>query len=750
MENNPQNLLEEFSHNVASEGVREDQAYTPNHEAVYSPPPEASQLDVNGLLEAISDDEVAEVLDQHAADKLPISPLPPSPLSSDHMPSGQVLTQHPPSGLNRPSPTHSESGLSTTSRRDRPLVPWPEDVYRDRDYWSQPPNYNRGAKRTRELADSANKRPRPAEAAGAPPRGWRSPTRLTPVGSTPVHTPTNSRDPRGSGHRRGPLEQLRSALNGPAHIPLYTDRDIRHSSRDYSRQGSRRDTFTSPSRSYRQHYHRHDSDGRNSAFSSRPAHYKDHYISPSVASTPVRDERPYTPNGELGYRQLHTHRSLFDHGIGVMRSSSSTPTSGDVGRRRTDYWSDTGSYHHRDPRLQRERHSSGASRAAPRSAPGDTAHPLNTNVQTPGAPVAAAGVLGAVAAAHSTTPAAAPPQPVHTTPAAAPPQTAAAPAQPGAAPAQPGANITHTGPHTIQQQPTDNQADSQANGDTGTAQNTAQEQPAVAVTGNPSLIDEVEKPKKDPLDEEGPEVKENLRSLIDAIYKFPMSKVKTAELYKSLPRPKNLDVLHKTRINELVEGKLDPRGKARDKTLESVQWGLQFAARPLVQLLQHVDSDESVNKRLIIQRVVDTLKLTARASSKLNRVRKSNLKQNLKGAAKSLVSEDDYRGFQYLLGDNFKEELQKRKKLEEVVDECVVSSSYKGYNKSTTNRGNGKRGRSRGRSHNGNSNKHQQSYSNNKRHNRNNSSNSSHQSSHKHKRGGSKNNHQRRKEHRQD
>ena len=231
-------------------------------------------------------------------------------------------------------------------------------------------------------------------------------------------------------------------------------------------------------------------------------------------------------------------------------------------------------------------------------------------------------------------------------------------------------------------------------------------------------------PEKAPLDAVGPEVATNVKKLIDAIYQYPIAKDGTAELYDSLPRPSNLEVLHKTRVNQELLEVMGEKAIARDTSLSSIQWALQFAARPQVKLLELLDSGAQLQPAQVVDQLVQTLKLLAKASVKINNLRRTNIRYNVKGPANALTREGTDQGFALLLGENFREEVTSRKKLAETLQDVVVPHTQQRGRGNQSGRGNSRRGSSRSRGkNNGQSRQSHNNHHQNNPHNNNNPNN---------------------------
>jgi hypothetical protein len=217
-----------------------------------------------------------------------------------------------------------------------------------------------------------------------------------------------------------------------------------------------------------------------------------------------------------------------------------------------------------------------------------------------------------------------------------------------------------------------------------------------------SPLDAVAIPKTEPMDKVGISVRPKVKNIIDGIYHNPLTKALTAEIYERYPRPENLNVLHKTRINEEVLEELDaPKINIRAKTVSrdapynSMQWCLQFAVRPLIGVLQHIDEGQS-DPEFVAKELCTAIKLISRTSWRLNDMRRAFLKQNVGGPVLALTRENNTQGFEFLLGDNLREEVLSRTKVHETFKDLVIPLGGANYNKNR-NQGNSRAGHARGR-----------------------------------------------------
>ena len=219
-------------------------------------------------------------------------------------------------------------------------------------------------------------------------------------------------------------------------------------------------------------------------------------------------------------------------------------------------------------------------------------------------------------------------------------------------------------------------------------------------------------PSTEPMDAESAPVRAKLKTVIDTIYLNPLPKEKLAELYKDYPRPTNIQVLHKTRLNDDVRRALMARSResvvARDDQLRSLQWSLQFAARPILQLLDHVsDGNVTLDPKYVVRKAVDSLKLIAKASWKQNDARRYNVYAGLKGTGLEVAQEhQNHTNFEFLLGTNPREQIAARQKEDETLRD-VVAGPRPGGNK--PRQGNSRGGQARGRHNNNQGGRQQQS-----------------------------------------
>ena len=214
-----------------------------------------------------------------------------------------------------------------------------------------------------------------------------------------------------------------------------------------------------------------------------------------------------------------------------------------------------------------------------------------------------------------------------------------------------------------------------------------------------SPLDAIDVSRPEPLDKTTGEARPRVKALIDNIYAVPLTKEATAAIYDNYPRPRNLETLHKTRINQEILDEWELSGKTqavpRDAPNRSLQWNMQFAARPLVQILNDIDAKpKEVDARRTAFLIGDTLKLLARASWMLNNSRREVLKPSLSGPTASLAKEVNTQGFQFLLGDNLREEVAARSKVHDTFKDMIKTVPHKSKKQ---DQGNSYNGHSRGR-----------------------------------------------------
>ena len=98
---------------------------------------------------------------------------------------------------------------------------------------------------------------------------------------------------------------------------------------------------------------------------------------------------------------------------------------------------------------------------------------------------------------------------------------------------------------------------------------------------------EFEKYKVDPptqWDPPGPEVTEQTKDFITSAWTHYLGSAKADVLFKEFPRPENLPVIRKTALNEEIKKDL----KSSDDELASILYANQFAATPLIRLMDEM------------------------------------------------------------------------------------------------------------------------------------------------------------------
>ena len=211
---------------------------------------------------------------------------------------------------------------------------------------------------------------------------------------------------------------------------------------------------------------------------------------------------------------------------------------------------------------------------------------------------------------------------------------------------------------------------------------------------------DIELPSTEPMDVESGKAHPKVKLLVDAIYLNPLSKDKLADMYKKYPRPIDLETLHKTRLNEDLARQLANKSRESvvlgDLPLQSLQWSLQFLARPLVDIATHLVSGEETDAKYIVSKVVDALKLTAKASWKANDLRRGRIYAGLKGAGLEVAqAQENHTSFKHLLGNNPRDQILARQREDEFLRDVVAAPRSGQGNKNR--QGNGQGGHNRGR-----------------------------------------------------
>ena len=173
----------------------------------------------------------------------------------------------------------------------------------------------------------------------------------------------------------------------------------------------------------------------------------------------------------------------------------------------------------------------------------------------------------------------------------------------------------------------------------------------IEASGN-SFLEQFIPAEKAPLDAEGDNLAENTAKLVNTLWTLPMTRAETTEIYGTLPRPKNAEGLHKTRMNPEIETTLPARTKDNDAALAAVQWGVQFAARPLARVLDAIETGNPMATKELVATIVTTMKILAKTNNSLLTMRRDNVRPTLQNQLKPLAKKDGGQGFKYLLGED--------------------------------------------------------------------------------------------------
>ena len=142
------------------------------------------------------------------------------------------------------------------------------------------------------------------------------------------------------------------------------------------------------------------------------------------------------------------------------------------------------------------------------------------------------------------------------------------------------------------------------------------------------------------LDAEGASLADNTAKLVNTLWTLPMTTAETTEVYAALPRPKNVEGLHKTRMNPEIETTFPARIKDNDAALAVVQWGIQFVARSLARVLDAIEIGSPMATKELMASIVMTMKILARTNNSLLTMRRDNAQPKLQNQLKLLAKKD--------------------------------------------------------------------------------------------------------------
>ena len=178
------------------------------------------------------------------------------------------------------------------------------------------------------------------------------------------------------------------------------------------------------------------------------------------------------------------------------------------------------------------------------------------------------------------------------------------------------------------------------------------EQPAEQPAAKPvSLLAAHILPKNDGWDPKGPEVCETLKDFVEVMWKNPLKRQQTGEPYAKHKRPSNLDVLRKTTMNPEVLRTLPKKAREADGVLAGIQWGVQYAATPLVALLDDLEKGKQLKPADIVAKLVDSLQILGRTAGLVNNHRREQVRPLLMKAYQCLANNDGSQGWELLLGN---------------------------------------------------------------------------------------------------
>ncbi len=195
-------------------------------------------------------------------------------------------------------------------------------------------------------------------------------------------------------------------------------------------------------------------------------------------------------------------------------------------------------------------------------------------------------------------------------------------------------------------------------------------------------------------------VHQDTKDLIDNLWTVPITRLGADEVYKTLMRPSNLDVLAKTKINPEVESYKEV--KQVDTDLAAIHWCNQFAATALTQLLDQIfKKPETPTRQEIIHTVTPALQILGRNANLINDLRRARLKPFTDAKyASGLLPEKGQ--FKYLFSDNLVQRMQKVSEEVDVVKELFPKKNTNNQPLNSSRGGRRNRGPPRARSRAGN------------------------------------------------
>ena len=139
------------------------------------------------------------------------------------------------------------------------------------------------------------------------------------------------------------------------------------------------------------------------------------------------------------------------------------------------------------------------------------------------------------------------------------------------------------------------------------------------------------------VDETGPDISQELASLVNQFVKEGIVDEKLSEKLKNHPRPKNCDTLSKVSVNKVIWDKLTSNTRSQDVKLQKVQTtiiaAISAVAKAVDKLLVMTEID-----RDIIRSLVDGIGLLATANREVNFRRREHIKPELNFNYKHLCS----------------------------------------------------------------------------------------------------------------
>lgn len=155
----------------------------------------------------------------------------------------------------------------------------------------------------------------------------------------------------------------------------------------------------------------------------------------------------------------------------------------------------------------------------------------------------------------------------------------------------------------------------------------------------------------------GEKVSEKMATVINRSLRTPVEEKKYKELKESYKRPENIDNLQVPTIDNFIWRQLPREVRSIDVQLQKSVGQMSSCLVPLIQALEHIQTNKTVDRNVLKSLIGDTFKMMAHTTATNNKIRKDKIQNALMPKFKNIVSNSTPSATS-LFGDKIKEEIK--------------------------------------------------------------------------------------------